>query len=266
VRFCTSGDPANNTVYQRTTKVLTFLGWCERTGLIEHNPGARLRDRDSPLRTYTRTYGKVQARHPGRWLTYDQAFGQLIGTCQDGTLIGLRDELILRLGLTGLRVAEIAGLRMTDLRQTPTLTWTGKARKPRKATLGPALMDALGCYLDAYPDPETDAPVICRQVPGAARHGGPRRIDWGHPASTRALYEVVTQRAAQAGLGHVAPHDLRRTAAAILHTATGADGSHHFDLLDIQRVLGHSDPATTMRSYLAPMDTNVLDRAATTLD
>ena len=73
---------------------------------------------------------------------------------------------------------------------------------------------------------------------------------------------IVSRRARAAGLGHVAPHDLRRTAAGILHRAVGADGGHHFDLLDIQRVLGHSDPATTMRSYLEPMKTDVLDRAS----
>jgi integrase len=77
---------------------------------------------------------------------------------------------------------------------------------------------------------------------------------------------VVNERAKTAGLGHVAPHDLRRTAAGILHNATTDEGAHHFDLLDIQRVLGHSDPATTMRSYLEPMHTEVLDRAATFLD
>ena len=77
---------------------------------------------------------------------------------------------------------------------------------------------------------------------------------------------MINQRAKEAGLGHVAPHDLRRTAAAILHRATSSNGVHHFDLLDIQRVLGHSDPATTMKSYLEPMDTDVLDRAAAFLD
>jgi hypothetical protein len=102
--YCTAGNPANNTVYQRTTKVLTFLRWCEREGLIQQNPGARLRDSDSPLRTYRRTYGKVQAQNPGRWLTHDEAFGQLIGACQDATEVGLRDEVAIRLGLTGLRV------------------------------------------------------------------------------------------------------------------------------------------------------------------
>jgi len=38
------------------------------------------------------------------------------------------------------------------------------------------------------------------------------------------------------------------------------------NLLDIQKVLGHADPATTMRSYLDPMDTKVIDRAAGVLD
>ena len=246
--------------------MLTFLRWCERVGLIDHNPGERLRDRDSPLRSYRRTYGKVQARHPGRWLTYEQAFGQLIGACNDATVVGLRDEIVIRLGLTGLRISEIARLRVDNLRHAPTLAWTGKGHTPRHAVLGVALMDAFGRYFAEYPETVPDDPVVCRQVMGAARQGGLRRIDWHQPASNRALYDVITNRARQAGLGHVAPHDLRRTAAAILHTATGVDGCHHFDLLDIQRVLGHSDPATTMRSYLAPMDTDVLDRAARFLD
>jgi hypothetical protein len=39
-----------------------------------------------------------------------------------------------------------------------------------------------------------------------------------------------------------------------------------FDLLDIQRVLGHSDPTTTMHSYLEPLDTQTISRAAAYLD
>ncbi len=81
-----------------------------------------------------------------------------------------------------------------------------------------------------------------------------------------AIYRIVRRRADDAGLGHVAPHDLRRSAAGILHRSTAENGAHHFDLLDIQKVLGHADPATTMRSYLDPMDTGVIDRAAAVLD
>ena len=165
-----------------------------------------------------------------------------------------------------MRVAEIAALRTDNLRQLPVITWTGKGHKPRKATTGTALLDAFSRYLADYPDPMPDSPLICRQVLGAARQGGPRRIDWHHAVQSRTLFAVVSDRANAAGLGHVAPHDLRRSAAGILHTATDGHGAHHFDLLDIQRVLGHSDPVTTMRSYLAPMDTDVLDRAASVLD
>jgi integrase len=84
--------------------------------------------------------------------------------------------------------------------------------------------------------------------------------------SSNAVWFTVTRRARAAGLGHVAPHDLRRSAAAILHRATTDDGAHHFELLDIQRVLGHADPATTMRSYLEPLDTAVLEKASQYLD
>jgi hypothetical protein len=43
-------------------------------------------------------------------------------------------------------------------------------------------------------------------------------------------------------------------------------GAHRIDLPDIGRVLGHADPATTMRGYLEPIDTAVIDRAAQYLD
>jgi integrase len=266
IAFCTAGDPANNTVYQRCAKTATFLRWCELTGVITHNPAEHLRDTDSPLRTYRRTYGKVQAKNRGRWLTHDEAYGRLVGQCQDGTVIGLRDEIVIRLGLLGLRLSEIGSLTVHDVDDLPGITWTGKGHKPRKATAGAALCAVLGRYLRGYSDPQPCSPLICRQVRGATRHGGLRRLDWHHKASNGTLFRVVNDRADAAGLGHVAPHDLRRTAAGILHRATNTDGAHHFDLLDIQRVLGHSDPATTMRSYLEPMDTDVVDRAALFLD
>ena len=264
--WCTAGNPANNTVYQRTSKACTFLRWCQREGHIDRNPAEHLRDPASPLRTFRRTFGKVQARHPGRWLSHAEAYGRLVASCQDGTIIGLRDEIILRLGLAGMRVAEIASLTVAHVERLPLITWTGKGHTPRSMTAGESLADAIHRYLVEYPDAASEDPLICRQVMGAARHGGPRRIEWHRPPNPRSLFFIVNERGKAAGLGHIAPHDLRRTAAGILHRATTDDGAHHFDLLDIQRVLGHSDPATTMKSYLEPMDTDVLDRAAEFLD
>ncbi|HZU73068.1 MAG TPA: hypothetical protein VE990_09905, partial [Acidimicrobiales bacterium] len=84
----------------------TFLTWCSRSGLA-----ADLGPQLAPLRRqYPKTYGKVQARNPGRWLTREEAYVLLIGACQDGTLHGLRDEIGLRLGLSGMRLSEIVNL------------------------------------------------------------------------------------------------------------------------------------------------------------
>ena len=85
--------------------------------------------------------------------------------------------------------------------------------------------------------------------------------------SKTSAQRILIRRAATARLGHVAPHDLRRTAAHILHTDKTSDGGHRYDLYDIQQVLDHADPATTQRSYLDQSDTaQVKLRAGKTLD
>jgi integrase len=265
LRFCTAGNPANNTVYQRASQVRTFLRWCHRTGAIDTNPAELLTDRTSPLRSYRRTYGKVQDTNPGHWLTRDQAYGQLIAACQDGTLVGRRDEIMLRLGLAGMRRAELTRLTLRDASRLPVVTWTGKGHKPRKITAGRALVAAIDTYLGHYDDPAPHKPLLCRRQQGNSR-ATPNVLLWGQPISVSSVYSTVRNRAQLAQLGQLAPHDLRRTAAGILHNATDDSGAHHFDLLDIQQVLGHSDPAVTMKCYLNPMATDVLDRAADWID
>jgi integrase len=248
----------------------TFLQWAAREQHATHNPAQHLTFRGGPLASYRRTYGKQQAAFPGRWLTHAEAYGPLVAATRDGTDVGLRDEIVLRLGLLGMRASEIAALTVNNVANLPAVTWTGKGRKPRHATAGPRLAAALTDYLARYAHqlgrPVTNAdPIICPQS-RAARHTHPT-LDYGQPiVANNGIYMIVTRRAKIAQLGHVAPHDLRRTAAGILHRSTDTNGKHDFDLLDIQKVLGHSDPATTMRSYLDPLDTEVIDRAANYLD
>lgn len=250
---------SNNNIRGRITVALSFFGWCALEGHAVADLGRVRRLK----RQYPRLYGKTQSPNPGRWLTYDEAFGRLIPACQDGTEVGMRDELVIRFGLAGMRRTEIVELTWRNLAQLPAVQWMGKGNRARRVTLGPSFVQMLNEWRDAYLDLTPDAPVICRTA-GTNRP----RIDWGtgYRPDTSCLHKIVTRRAEMAGLGHVAPHDLRRTAAGILHSATDDSGAHHFDLLDIQKVLGHSDPATTMRSYLDPMDTGVVDRAATVLD
>jgi integrase len=254
-----SDGGSNNNIRGRISVALTFLGWCADNGIATCDL-TRLR---RLKRQYPKVYGRAQAPNPARWLTHAEAFDRLIPACQDGTLLGLRDELAIRFGLSGMRRAEILRLTWRNLADLPAVEWMGKGNRPRRIVIGPTFVEALQRWHDAYPDPDPDAPVICRTA-GTVRP----RVDWGHgyQPNTTCLHKIVTSRAEQAGLGHVAPHDLRRSAAGILHTSTDDNGAHFFDLLDIQKVLGHADPATTMRSYLDPMDTGVLDRAAVVLD
>ncbi len=77
---------------------------------------------------------------------------------------------------------------------------------------------------------------------------------------------MVTAAAQRVGLGHVAPHDLRRSAADILHPDKAPDASHRVDLPDVQKVLHDADPVTTMKCYLDPMDSEMLERPARLLD
>jgi integrase len=262
---------ANNTQRNRLSRVCTFLRWCVRIGEGDPALVEALMSRDNPLRRVPRLYGKVQAKNPARWLTHDEAFGTLVAACHDSTAIGTRDEVLLRLGLAGMRAAEIIHLRVRNLdldANPPTIAWIGKANRSRRIVPGAQLATQLRTYLDGYADHigrplrPTD-PVICREKPG----GGAGQLSWGNPiARICSVHRIVTIRAAAAGLGHLSPHDLRRSAAGILHRATDEHGAHHFDLLDIQKVLDHADPATTMRSYLDPMDTTVKERAAKYLD
>jgi integrase len=258
---------ANNSIRSRAARLAAYLSWCTR----RHIDVADLSDELAAIRrSYPRTYGKVQAHNPAQFLNYEQAYRQLLAACQDGTWTGERDQLAIRLGLSGMRANEIVNLRWRNL-QPGRIAWTGKGNKPRRISIGPNLADHLGrwrCHYVTQIAPASQLgqlPVIPASTPPGA--GQPRRgINYTQPIGYQALLRIVVRRARQAKLGHVAPHDLRRSAAAILHHATTDDGGHRYDLLDIQRVLGHSDPATTMRSYLEPLDTAVLDRAAATLD
>ncbi|MHB1925389.1 MAG: tyrosine-type recombinase/integrase, partial [Acidimicrobiales bacterium] len=150
--WITNAQPANNTIRQRLSTARTFLRWAVRNGHATTNPADSLAT-DSPLRRVQRTYGKVQDAHPARFLTREQAFGSLVGTCADGDLTDLRDEIALRLGLSGMRRSEILRLRVGDLHlDTPRITWTGKGRKPRQVTPGASLVGALRRWLAAYAD------------------------------------------------------------------------------------------------------------------
>ncbi len=246
-----SDAKANNTVRARLSTSRAFFRWCVLAGIITTSPSDLL---PNITKQYPTTYGKVQQKHPARFLSHGEAFGDLIGACQvRADDVGHRDELVIRLGLNGMRVNEIANLTVRATSQLPEVKWIGKANRARTLTAGHVLCDLIRSWIDKRTKhngtPHPDLPLLLPLVAPTAQRGRTTRIDW---TATRALnkstlYLIVTNRAKIAGLGHVAPHDLRRSAASILHHSTTDDGAHKYDLLDIQRMLGHADPATTMR-------------------
>jgi integrase/recombinase XerC len=260
---------ANNSVRSRLSTARTFFRWCLRVGVVTSDPTV---DLETLTKQYPKTYGKVQAANPARWLSYGEAYGTLLGACRDGSWVGVRDELAIRLGLLGVRSAEAARLTLGSVGLDGRLRWIGKGRKDRTVTPGPAFNSLLARWRLEYSSGLVrslvdDDPLLCAEVLGSGRQGGAHRVDWGEPIGSRSFFRIVNRRASMAGLGHVSPHDLRRSAAGILHAAVGPDGGHLYDLLDIQQVLDHADPATTQRSYIDPLTRHdVKDRASATLD
>ncbi len=165
---------ANNSIRNRLSMCCVFVRCCVRHGEADPELLAALTDKDNPLLHIPRVYGKAQSKHAARFLSYEQAFGQLDGACHDRTEVGQRDELVIRLGLTGMRVAEIMNLRVSSLRFTespPLIQWLGKGRRPRQAVAGRTLIDLLADYLNRYQRhagrPVTDDDyVISRGKPG----------------------------------------------------------------------------------------------------
>jgi integrase/recombinase XerD len=256
---------ANNSIRNRIGLARTFLRWCDRRNL---GPGLDLEEEFAVLRrSYPATYGKVQDAHPARWLTEGEAHA-LIASCSDGTWLGSRDQVAIRLGLLGIRIAEVCRMTWGNVGADGILAWTGKGRHPRSVRIGPTFADRLDRWRKAYEaglsrSARSEDPILCPFSKGN-QYTGLRPI-WGQPLGQDAYRRLLQTRADNAGLGHLAPHDLRRTTANLLNTARSADGGHLFDVGDIQKVLGHAQIGTTQR-YLNALDTDAIDRAAPVLD
>ena len=131
--------PANNSVRQHVTVIRTFTRWCVREG---HLPAGYEPDVAHLVKQYPKTYGKQQSKHPARFLTRAEA-DRLIAACQDATWLGSRDQLIIRLGLLGVRAKEMCDMTFGAQHPDDRLRWIGKGRRPRTVTPGPNLLALL---------------------------------------------------------------------------------------------------------------------------
>lgn len=156
------------------------------------------------------------------------------------------------MGFRGLRIGELAALRSNDLdlmrgtlRVDESLSEVGgrvvigapKTHESRRTVTLPAfLRDMLTEHLASFSDPrDPDAFVFLGPGGGILRPGNYRR-------------RIFDPAVRAAGLSwRPTPHNLRDTAATLAITA-GAD------VMEVARMLGHTDPAITLRRYAAVLE------------
>jgi len=175
---------------------------------------------------------KRLGKRVGNWLTAEQA-RVLLKEASTDDIRGARDRAILALLLgCGLRRAELAGLKFSDL-QVREDHWiiadlVGKGKHIRTVPVPAWAKRAVDHWSVAA---GVSAGAIFRKV---------NRLGtvWGEGITSKAVWHIVKKAAKRAGIERLAPHDLRRSCAKFCHVAGG-------ELDQIQFLLGHVSIQTT---------------------
>lgn len=182
-------------------------------------------------------------KRPSEFLSPDEVRALLRGPDQK-TLQGKRDYAVLLLMLsTGLRKAEVCGLRMESLkeyRNRKVLDVIGKGKKYRRIGLNKDVLDALQAYWKASRiDGNPEAPMFMTM----GRHGPYK----SGPLTLQALEGVISKyRDLSLLRKRTTPHTLRHTFATTLL-------DKGVDLRTVQELMGHSSIQTT-QIYLHTSD------------
>ena len=153
------------------------------------------------------------------------------GSTPRQALMRLRNIALMEtLRSTGCRVAEVVGLRRSDLADGRALV-TGKGSKMRIVFFDATSWDAVTEYLDRRGDTAPSAPVF-------ARHDRLARGITG--ISTTSVRNLIDTLAKRAGIdpAHVSPHKFRHRFGTTVLEASG-------NLAAVQDLMGHSNPSTT---------------------
>jgi len=129
----------------------------------------------------------------------------------------------------GLRLSELVGLNLTDIRTDDTMRVTGKGSKERSIYLNDVCKSALNRYLAVRPADgvkDREALFISRQM---------RRMN---PRSVELVVTNFLKKAGLDGQGY-SVHKLRHTAATLMYRHGGVD------VLLIKKILGHENLSTT---------------------
>jgi integrase/recombinase XerC len=209
---------ARATLARRASSARSFTAWAHRRGLLPGaDPGARLR---SPK--LGRTLPQVP-QQSNVAVMLDRAAAQM----DDPQ--ARRDVAICEvLYAGGLRVSELCGLNLSDLRPDGLVSVIGKGDKQRLVPLGEPALVALQVWLaDGRDD-------FMKYYSGDAMFLGRR----GRRIDSRTVRRVVNNVSLAAGGRRVSPHALRHAMAT--HVLEGGA-----DLRTVQEILGHASLGTT---------------------
>lgn len=199
------------------TTLRSLLGWLHLTGAVPASLGGAV-----PAATGWRLARIPQPLEPG-------AVEGLLASCDRTSVVGRRDYAVLLLLVRlGLRAGEVAGLRLDDVDwRHGEIAVTGKGHRAERLPLPADVGAAVSGYLrEGRPATALDRAVFVRV---RAPHLG---------LSSGGVTAVVGRAAGRAGLGEMAAHRLRHTAA----TAMLRSGS---TLTEVGQVLRHRTASAT---------------------
>lgn len=205
---------ARTTINRKASAVRTFLTDLTRRGVLSHNPAGLV---SSPRRPSTLPHALPQRQ-----------LRSLFDEWTDDSPAGLRDRAFLELAYaTGLRVGELASLRVGDVEGKDHLAVVGKGNRERSVPIGQPAQRAVAAYL------ALGRPQLVRPGADDALWVGTR----GGRLDDRGLRRVVHRRVG------TFPHALRHSFAT--HLLEGGA-----DLRSVQELLGHIELGTT-QTYTA---------------
>ncbi|WP_138158893.1 tyrosine recombinase XerC [Peptoniphilus catoniae] len=207
----------NKTKFRKISSVRTFFNYlANKVDLIEYNPA---KDVDMP---------KIEKTLP-TYLTLDESYRLLkeIENSKSQDKYKARDFAIITIFLNcGVRLSELTGLDINDIRDNDTMVVTGKGSKQRSIYLNRATKEAINNYLLYRPKSKDEALFLSNRN---------TRI------SNRQVQRMVEKYITNAGLdpNKYTVHKLRHTAATLMYQYGDAD------IRSLQEILGHESVTTT---------------------
>lgn len=218
---------------RRLASMRVFVKWAVEVGLMDADPTVSVKRVDVQLNPRDRTademsaLGNVAAEH-----------GHLRCQTEAHSMLGYRDALMWSLfENAGLRVSEIAGLRVSDIDlDEKVIHVLGKGGKKADVPIPQCLVDAVASWITRKP--------VSKE--------GHLLTDWNGEGLTRGqVWRRMKLMGKKAGVQDIRPHDVRHT---FVYRSIDKATSQGMDLpiaLDAARQLArHSDVRTTMKFYL----------------